>query len=382
MIGRRDFIVGAAACGLVSGPARALPFDGGWQVQTFPRRRPNVYRIRGNGVDVLSEQGVSLLLRRVPEAHAGARRARWTWEVSATVPATDLTRRGGDDRNLALYFVLVPEARAARLRAGTLRGLLADRDARTLVYVWGDSRPARTILPSPYLRDRGVSIVLRSAGTGRHDENVNLARDHEAVLLEQATGQASLSEMARSGRDDEATAILCDTAARLHAPRPNKPRPHGLIPLARVFAELEPAAATHGGILSRSLRTAGALLGDPRDETVLHGDLHHDNVLDFGARGWLAIDPKFIVGERAFDFANIFTNPDLADPTHPVATLPGRFETRLEQVARHAKVERERLLRWILAWTGLSAAWFLGDDDPLAGIDLTVAELAAAELDR
>lgn len=209
-----------------------------------------------------------------------------------------------------------------------------------------------------------------------------LARDHEAVLLERAVGQASLSEMARSGRDDEATAILCDTAARLHAPRPNKPRPHGLIPLAQVFAELEPAAATHGGILSRSLRTAEALLGDPRDETVLHGDLHHDNVLDFGARGWLAIDPKFIVGERAFDFANIFTNPDLADPAHPVATLPGRFETRLKQVARHAKVERERLLRWILAWTGLSAAWFIGDDDPLAGIDLTVAELAAAELDR
>ena len=208
-----------------------------------------------------------------------------------------------------------------------------------------------------------------------------LARDHDAILLERAIGRASLSEMARSGRDDEATAILCDTAARLHAPRP-KPRPAGLIPLARMFADLEPAAAAHGGILSRSLQTAEALLGDPRDETVLHGDLHHDNVLDFGARGWLAIDPKFVVGERTFDFANIFTNPDLADPAHPVATLPGRFEARLDQVGRHAKVERQRLLRWILAWAGLSAAWFLGDGDPLAKIDLTVAELAAAELDR
>lgn len=34
------------------------------------------------------------------------------------------------------------------------------------------------------------------------------------------------------------------------------------------------------------------------------------------------------------------------------------------------------------AWTGLSAAWFLGDGDPLAEIDLTIAQLAAAELDR
>lgn len=208
-----------------------------------------------------------------------------------------------------------------------------------------------------------------------------LARDHDAVLLERATGSASLSNMARSGRDDEATKILCDTACRLHASRA-KPRPAGLSPLTRVFEELEPAAAAHGGILVRSFRTAQALLSDQRDETVLHGDLHHDNVLDFGARGWLAIDPKFIVGERGFDFANIFANPDLADPKHPVATLPGRFERRLELVSRHAKLDPKRLLRWILAWTGLSAAWFLGDGDPLARIDLAIAERAAAELDR
>lgn len=208
-----------------------------------------------------------------------------------------------------------------------------------------------------------------------------LARDHGALLMERAIGIGSLAHMARAGRDDEATRILCATAARLHAPRA-KQRPSGLIPLTHWFRELEPAAATHGGILVRCADTARALLDDPQDETVLHGDLHHDNVLDFGARGWLAIDPKFISGERGFDFANIFTNPDLADPAHPVATLPGRFARRLALVAEHTKLEPERLLRWILAWTGLSAAWFLGDDDPLAGIDLAVAELAAAELDR
>jgi streptomycin 6-kinase len=41
-------------------------------------------------------------------------------------------------------------------------------------------------------------------------------------------------------------------------------------------------------------------------------------------------------------------------------------------------VERHRLLGWILAWTGLAAAWFLGGNDPLAKI----GELAVAELDR
>jgi len=98
-------------------------------------------------------------------------------------------------------------------------------------------------------------------------------------------------------------------------------------------------------------------------------------------RGWLVFDPKRLMGERGFDFANIFTNPDLADPTRPVATAANRFSRRLELVAESARIERKRLLHWILAWTGLSAAWFLSDGDS-AAIDLRVAELAAAELDR
>jgi streptomycin 6-kinase len=49
-------------------------------------------------------------------------------------------------------------------------------------------------------------------------------------------------------------------------------------------------------------------------QRALHGDLHHENVLDFGERRWLAIDPHGLHGERFFDFANIFTNPDLMIP--------------------------------------------------------------------
>jgi streptomycin 6-kinase len=50
-------------------------------------------------------------------------------------------------------------------------------------------------------------------------------------------------------------------------------------------------------------------------------------------------------------------------------------------VVEAAGLERTRLLRWILAWTGLSAAWFL-EDGASPAIDLHVAALAAAELDR
>ena len=148
-----------------------------------------------------------------------------------------------------------------------------------------------------------------------------LAHEGDALLMERAVDGESLAAMARAGRDDEASRILCAVAARLHAPRLSPPPE--LVPLARWFAPLEPAAAIHGGLLVPAAAAACALLAEPREVVPLHGDLHHDNVLDFGARGWLAIDPKRLVGERGFDFANILRNPDAEVATRPGAS-PGK----------------------------------------------------------
>jgi streptomycin 6-kinase len=130
-----------------------------------------------------------------------------------------------------------------------------------------------------------------------------LAQHGEALLLERATGARSLTEMVATGQDDEASRILCEVAARLHAPRAGSPPE--LVLLARWFEALAPAARTHGGLLAQADSAAQALLADPRDVVVLHGDIHHGNVLDGGERGWLAIDPKGLLGERTFDFVNI-----------------------------------------------------------------------------
>jgi streptomycin 6-kinase len=46
-----------------------------------------------------------------------------------------------------------------------------------------------------------------------------LAHDSYALLMERAMGEASLVEMARNGRDDQASCILCAVAMTLHAPR-------------------------------------------------------------------------------------------------------------------------------------------------------------------
>ncbi|WP_017892688.1 aminoglycoside phosphotransferase family protein [Serratia sp. S4] len=199
-----------------------------------------------------------------------------------------------------------------------------------------------------------------------------LAWHDDGILLERAQGRLSLAQMVRDGEDRQATAILCQVVARLHAPRA-EPLPE-LIPLDQWFNSLWPAAQAHGGMLRLSASVAAELLTSPREQTVLHGDIHHDNVLDFAERGWLAIDPKRLYGERAFDYANIFCNPN-----YGIATDPEIFLCRVEQVCRLAGLDRQRLLRWILAWAGLSAAWFM-EDGEAADIDFRVAEQAARAL--
>lgn len=224
-------------------------------------------------------------------------------------------------------------------------------------------------LPLDYWAGDGAARLLARSENG------------EAMLIERATGRRSLAALARSGAtgDDEATAILCDAIAALQKPR--GPAPSGLIPLDVWFKDLFPMVQQRGGILARAAAAANDLLPAQREILPLHADLHHDNVLDFEARGWLAIDPKCVIGDRAFEYTILFCDPDLADPEPPVATVSDRFERRLEIVLAKSGLERERLLKWILAWCGLSTAWFLEDEDPLSQINLAVAGRAIVALD-
>jgi streptomycin 6-kinase len=199
-----------------------------------------------------------------------------------------------------------------------------------------------------------------------------LAQDDHALLLERATGPRTLAAMVAAGADDDASRILCAVAGRLHAPR--RGPPPELVPLSRWFEALAPAARIQGGLLVEADAAARALLAEPREPVVLHGDIHHGNVLDADARGWIAIDPKGLLGERTFDFVNVLRNPDVA-----TALAPGRFNRQINVLTNTAALDRHRLLKWTLAFAGLSASWHLADREP-ADLDFAVAGLAAAAL--
>lgn len=218
-------------------------------------------------------------------------------------------------------------------------------------------------LPMIYWNGQGAAEIYESDG--------------DAVLMERTDSRRNLFHMAMTGSDEDATRIICRTVATLHAPRPT-PVPRDLVPLDTWFASLHTAAPAQGGLFAPALEAAKGLLADPEPPVVLHGDVHHGNILDFGDRGWLAIDPKRVLGDRGYDYANLFCNPEL-----PVVTTPGRLQRQLPIVAEEAGLPPRRILNWVLAYAGLSAAWFLEDGDDL-GVesDLTMAAIAIAELGR
>ena len=180
-----------------------------------------------------------------------------------------------------------------------------------------------------------------------------LAHENNALLMERAIGEKSLTNMAKNHQDDEVSRIICDVVAKLHANK-KKPLPPSLVPLSEWFRASDIAALQQGGIFIQAAEVTQELFKLPQEEEVLHGDIHHENILDFGPRGWLAIDPKGLLGERYYDYANIFCNPNIE-----VATTPGRLEHQVTLVAELAGLDRIRLLKWIFAYSGLSAAWHL-----------------------
>lgn len=249
----------------------------------------------------------------------------------------------------------------------------------------GESFTAGNSLLQPVLSERGpamLKILLSGKGyegfrllacwNGRAAVNV-YRYDADALLMERAAGDGSLRRMVLGGREDEANTIVCSVVEQLHAHACTKTP--GLAPLANWFRSLSAPAGTHGGLFATCKAVADALIGDPRDIVALHGDIHYDNILDSGSRGWLAIDPKGAIGERAFDFANLFCNPNIG-----VAGAPGRLTKQVPLVAALSGVETPRLLRWIIAWSGLMAAWML-EDGEAPGLPLLVAQLAVKELE-
>lgn len=179
-----------------------------------------------------------------------------------------------------------------------------------------------------------------------------LAKDDRALLLEFAAGP-DLVPLVASGRDNEATSIIGGVLNTLHAKTPQQ-QPSGIISLEGRFQSLFNKVGKKQDIYSKAANVARHLLDQPHDIRLLHGDMHHENVRYHEGRGWLAIDPKGIWGERTYDAANTLCNPYKLTN---IVLEPGRLAKQVKILADIMQIDVHRLLSFTFAHSALSAAW-------------------------
>ena len=242
----------------------------------------------------------------------------------------------------------------------------AAETATSVIYrvAHGEHGPAALKLLKPGAGDDEARGGAMLAWYGGHGAARVFGLAPDAVLMEWLPGE-TLGDVARAGRDDAATLLLADVVERLHARR-DAPPPE-LTPLRLRFASLfrlGPEAWPENArpLVARAAAIARDLLDAQAPARPLHGDIHHDNILRSGD-GWLAIDPKGLVGDPAYDYANSFQNPERAEP---LVRDAGRIARHATALSERTGLPRRHLLAWAVAHTALSGAWNIEDGTPFA----------------
>ena len=198
---------------------------------------------------------------------------------------------------------------------------------------------------------------------------VRLLRDdveNGVQILERLRPGGMLSVLWDEGRGDEAT----DIAARvmqglreaetqnLSAPLPGAPPFLHISDWSREMSETRRPNTPPSllPLIKRAQSVFSELFTDAKNQkpALLHGDLHHFNILQDGDT-WKAIDPKGVWGPPAFEPGAFLRNPWpglLAVPDPQAVT-----NRRLAIFADVLAIPREEIRLWAFASTVLSAWW-------------------------
>lgn len=181
--------------------------------------------------------------------------------------------------------------------------------------------------------------------------------------------------------DAQATSIAATVMKQIWRPVPaDHPFPT-LADWGRGFARLREQFEGGSGpfpekLVDKAEKLFAELVGSMDEPVVLHGDLHHFNILAAKRQPWLAIDPKGVVGEPAYETGALLRNPmpDLLAKPRP-ERLSAR---RMGQLAEELCLDRARIQGWAAAQAALSAWWDFEDHGTNWKASIALAEMLSA----
>lgn len=197
-----------------------------------------------------------------------------------------------------------------------------------------------------------------------------------ALLLELATPGHSLKQFFPN-HDDEAIVIASEAIRKLHKiPKINL---KGFPTINDRLNSLETDYEILGQYLPKARALRDGLLNTMNSPILLHGDLHHDNILAHGNE-WKIIDPKGVIGELAYEVGCFIRNPIEAGCfiRHPTSELLNSsnalpiITNRIDNFAKQLNLDTDRILKWCFVQAVLATAWAVEDNiDPTNFMHLT-----------
>lgn len=230
-----------------------------------------------------------------------------------------------------------------------------------------------------------VVVKLRAPGIEfvRELEALRLYGGLRAVMLLEAdpANGAMMLESVRPGRvladtgsDEEATTIAASVMRTLWRPAPGNHPFAAMSEFEGGVEWLRVCSANKASPIPRTLasRAEGLLrefVASQAEPVLLHGDLHHYNILSAERVPWLAVDPKGVVGEPAYDVGPFLYNR-LFETGNPVSVL----RRRVDQMSEELGFERDRIVGAAIPRAVL-AAWPYGSTGEPWSDALRCAEL-------
>lgn len=186
---------------------------------------------------------------------------------------------------------------------------------------------------------------------------LEIDEDNQAILLEQVIPGTPLSSLED---DEEATRILALVMKKIWKPLPPRHSFTTVEQWSKAISKYQDKFKDKEGPIPGFLVTKAEelfkeLIATSLEPVLLHGDLHHDNVLTSNRDQWLAIDPKGIAGEPAFETAAMIRNPYGKMSKQP--NLKKTLTRRIAILTDELGIDRKRILKWSFAQTVLSAVW-------------------------
>lgn len=218
----------------------------------------------------------------------------------------------------------------------------------------------------------------------------HIDEERHAFLMEHLEPGTTLKSLVQEGRDEEATRIICQTILELHSshashathtthststlnPTPNSTKTStsnpNQIPIASTISSSSPSfkhlselsealpflkGHMNETIIFKALSLFHDLSSDRRNDILLHGDLHHENILQSGS-SWKVIDPHGYIGDPAAEVGTMIRNPyDCFPKDKPLKKV---LERRLNILSEMLPFDPKRIYAWAFCCTILSAAW-------------------------